>query len=487
MNSIIMLSGLLWLTGAGPFNAPGADQGPRVATVRAYLDTLVHEGFSGVVLVAVDGKPVIAEGCGYSDSGSKRRNTTRTLFDIGSITKQFTAAAIMKLEMERKLSTGDLLSKYFKNVPADKSTITLHQLLRHSSGLVSTVGRDYERITEAAFIDTVLRSPLEFRPGTAFSYSNIGYSLLGIIVEKVSGMPYEEFLYRNLWHPAGMEQTGYTRPAFKDDLVAAGYTNDDRVWGKPTEKPWDKDGPFWHLKGNGGILSTAEELLRWDRALLTDRILSKDARARMFHPTLREGEDSTSYYAYGWDVHRTPRNTTSYWHNGSNGIFYAAFYRFVDEGTTVIFLTNKSNGFQSVGGEIARALFTPGYFPAVPIADNAQNRSFTDHAIEIAIRQGAEAAFAELERPEAERHVLEGRVNRKGYELLQGGNLAQAIAVFRLNVRAFPGSGNAYDSLGEAYLAAGDTSRSVDNYTKSLALDPENDNARDVLKKLPKH
>jgi CubicO group peptidase (beta-lactamase class C family) len=486
MKYLAILLGLLSLHGGGtgfPVLA-GMEQGETVTTVRAYLDTLEHEGFSGAVLVEFQGKVVIAEGYGYSDVQNRRKNSRRTVFDIGSITKQFTAAAIMKLEMAGKLSTEDKLSKHFTNVPADKSEITIHQILRHSSGLMSTVGRDYEPITGAAFVDTVMRSPLRFRPGTAFSYSNIGYSLLGMIIEKVSGMPYEKFLYQNLWHPAGMEETGYKRPTFNDDLVATGYYNDDRAWGKPTEKQWDEDGPFWHLKGNGGILSTAEDMFRWHQALLTDRVLSNDARAKMYHPKLRAEEDPASYYAYGWDVHRTPRNTTYYWHNGANGIFFADFYRFIDEGTTIIVLTNKSNGFQGMGREVATALFSPTYKPVVPIADNEMNRAFTDLIIETALRQGVEAGTSELGKAKPGQRLLEMRVNGKGYELLQGGSAKQAVKVFRINVQAFPKSANAYDSLGEAYLATGDTTLAIENYRTSLALDPENDNAKEVLKRL---
>jgi len=329
-----------------------------------------------------------------------------------------------------------------------------------------------------------MRSPLKSACGTAFFYSNIGYSLLAMIIEKVSGVPYERFLYENLWRPAGMEQTGYKRPDFDEKLIATGYFSDDRIWGKPTEKPWDADGPYWHLKGNGGVLSTAEDMYRWNQALATDRILPERAKEKMYHPRLRAGEDSASYYAYGWDVQRTRRNTTLIWHNGSNRIFYADFYRFVDEGTTVIVLINKSNGLQAAGREISRALFDPTYKPVVPIADNEANRSFTDHIIEVAVRQGIEAGAKELGERKTGVHLLEERVNRKGYELLQGGSVAQAISVFRLNVLAFPGSGNAYDSLGEGYLAAGDTTRAIENYRKSLALDPGNGNAEEVLKRL---
>ncbi len=266
---------------------PDLEADQPITTVRAYLDTLERAGFSGAVLVEFHGNKVISEGYGYSDVLHGRRNSSQTVFDIGSVTKQFTAAAILKLEMEGRLSTDDKLSRFFKAVPGDKSEITIHHLLRHSSGLQSTIGGDYDSITAADFIDSVMRSPLIFTCGAAFSYSNIGYSLLAMIIERVSGVPYETFLYENLWRPAGMEQTGYRHPKFDEGLTAIGYHNDDRIWGRPTEKRWDADGPYWHLKGNGGILSTVEDLFRWNQALSTGKVLSEHAKTKMYHPRLK--------------------------------------------------------------------------------------------------------------------------------------------------------------------------------------------------------
>jgi CubicO group peptidase (beta-lactamase class C family) len=486
-----VLSGLLTLLalGRGGVEAHSAFARPveePVAAVRAYLDTLEQAGFSGAVLVEFQDKVVISKGYGYSDLSHQRKNSPRTVFDIGSVTKQFTAAAILKLEMEGKLSINDRLTRFFENVPTDKSEITIHHLLRHSSGLRSVIGRDYDSISVASFVDSVMRSPLRFPCGTAFSYSNIGYSLLGIIIERVSGMTYETYLYENLWRPAGMEQTGYRRPEFDEALVATGYDNDDREWGKPTKKQWDVDGPYWHLKGNGGVLSTTEDLYRWHHALATDRVLSEQSKEKMYHPKLRDGEDRASYYAYGWDVLRTPRNTTDYWHNGSNSIFYADFHRFIDESTTVIVLTNKSNGIEGVGPEIAKALLTPGYRPAIPILDTKVNRWFTDHVMSVALQQGGGAAQTELQQRKPGENLLESRVNNRGYELLKEGNTKGALEVFRLNVLAFPKSANTYDSLGEACMMAGDTAQAIQNYKQSLALDAGNMNAVEMMKQLEK-
>jgi CubicO group peptidase (beta-lactamase class C family) len=284
------------------------DAKETTARVSAYLNKLEAVGFTGSVLVEIDGRKAVSRGYGFRNAPAKQKNTPDTIFDIGSITKQFTAAGILKLEMEGKLTISDKLTKYFPSVPADKSGITIHQLLRHIAGLPSVVGGDYDKISEDEFIGKVMQAPLKFEPGARFSYSNVGYSLLAIIIEKVSGQKYEQFLYENLWHPAGMEMTGYSRPVFDKEMIATGY-KEDVEWGKPTGKEWGGDAPYWHLKGNGGVLSTTEDMYKWHRALLTDNILSKEAKEKYYHPQLMPGENENPYYAYGWAIRKTPRNT----------------------------------------------------------------------------------------------------------------------------------------------------------------------------------
>ena len=166
-----------------------------VRKIEDYLGKLDKIGYSGSVLIALNGKPVLSRGYGFRDDEQKLKNSPVTISDIGSITKQFTAAAILKLEMQGKLTTDDKIAKYFQNVPPDKSNITIHYLLRHSTGLPGGVGGDYEKITEAAFVEKVLSSKLRFPVATRFSYSNVGYSLLALIIEKVSGQSYEQYLY----------------------------------------------------------------------------------------------------------------------------------------------------------------------------------------------------------------------------------------------------------------------------------------------------
>ena len=476
---------ILSIAGAGFAQNAGFRATPKtVKNLEAYLAKLEKLGFNGSVLIGLNGKPVISKGFGYSDVERKIKNSPRTVFDTGSVTKQFTGAAIMKLEMQGRLSTDDKISKYFQNVPPDKADITIHQLLRHSAGLPSGVGGDFEKITEADFLAKVFGAPLRSSAGTRFDYSNVGYSLLALIVEKVSGTSYEQYLYENLWKPAGMETTGYTRPKFDQNLIAVGYRNEER-WGKPTEKEWDKDAPFLHLKGNGGVLSTTEDLWKWDRALLTDKILSKEAKAKYYFPALRADETGRAHYGYGWDVYKTDRNTTRVRHNGTNRVFYADFYRFIDEGVTIILLTNKSlNSRNDTGRVISAMIFDAAYEPLVPIPETAANRAFTEEMIKLALDKGLNAAAEAYRRRDKNVDLLESISIPKGFDLIQEKRHKEAIDIFKLNVLAFPKLSIAYEGLGEAYLETGDKKSALENYKKSLQLNPDNADARAALQRL---
>lgn len=456
-----------------------------IKKIETYINEIEKVGFNGTVLVELNGEKMISKGYGFRNTNQKLKNTPDTIFDIGSITKQFTAAAILKLEMQGKLSTDDKITKYFENVPKDKSEITIHQLLRHSSGLPSVVGGDFDRISQSEFVEKVFSAPLKFESGTRFSYSNVGYSLLAMIIEKVSGASYEQFSYENLWKPAKMESTGYTRPNFDNNLIATGYSETGEVWGKPNEQAWDGDAPYWHLKGNGGILSTVEDLYKWHLALSSDGILSKEAKQKYYRPTLRADEDANSYYAYGWGVQKTRRNTSLIQHNGTNRIFYADFYRFLDEGTTIILLSNKSYpNVVETNPEISRIIFDPNYQPPVPVAANETNRAFTAEVIKILLERGFEAGVKAYKKRAKNVNLLERTINAKGYDLLSEKKMNQSIDVFKTNVFAFPKSANAFDSLGEAYLEAGNKDLAIENYKKSLVLNPDNKNAEEVLKRI---
>ena len=307
-----------------------------------YMRKAEANGYAGSVLAARGENIMLAKGYGLADRENKVKETAETVFSIGSITKQFTGAAILKLEMQGKLKVTDPISQYFEDVPADKKEITLHHLLTHTAGFAGALGDDYDPIGREEFIKLALGSKLLFKPGEKYEYSNVGFSLLGIIVELVSGKNYEDFLYEELFKPAGMEKTGYLRPLFTKNQLAVGYRGGER-WGTALDRPWLPEGPGWHLRANGGILSTVGDMHRWYLALKKDTILSKSAKEKYFAPHVKEYEDGHSYYGYGWVTQKTGRGATLIWHNGGNGI-YNAFMGFEPENDLVIIASSNIAG-----------------------------------------------------------------------------------------------------------------------------------------------
>jgi len=310
------------------------------ARAAQYLSRLAPFGFSGAVLVAQDGRVVLQKGYGLANRESRTPYTADTISTIGSITKMFTAAAILKLEMQGQLHVEDPIAKYLPDVPSDKSAITIHQLLTHTAGLRADYGgRDSDPVSRDDLVKLVLTTPLASAPGARHEYSNEGYSLLGAIVERVSRQSYEQYLRENILKPAGMNDTGYVLPRWSPEQVAHGYTEADD-WGTMREKGWREDGPGWYLKANGGLHSTVGDLYKWHLALQGDTVLSAAAREKYTKPYVAEGPQARSFYAYGWAVFTTPRKTTLVAHNGGNGVFAADFRRYIDEKTVVIAMSN---------------------------------------------------------------------------------------------------------------------------------------------------
>ncbi|MFN0206700.1 MAG: serine hydrolase domain-containing protein [Planctomycetota bacterium] len=322
------------------------DEKPVVKTdagkaLHDYLSATVPFGFSGSALAVKDGEVILAQGYGIANREKSIPFSVDTVIETGSITKQFTAAAILKLEEAGKLKTTDLISTYFKDVPPDKATIMIHHLLTHGSGLRSDFAEgDYVPVGREEYVKRALESTLLFKPGKGYEYSNAGFSLLAAIIEMVTGDSYEKYLYKALFEPAGMKRTGYCLPKWSASEIACGYRN-GVAWGIPNEKPWAPDGPYWALRGNGGILTTLSDMLKWHRALLNDSVLTKPSREKMFTRHNPEpGSDGA--YGYGWVIDKTPRGTTLIHHDGGNMVFACDFYRYVDEGAALILASNNA-------------------------------------------------------------------------------------------------------------------------------------------------
>ena len=304
---------------------------------------LIQRDFSGVILVTQNDSIIFNKAYGKKNSKENGLNDVNTVFDICSITKQFTGAGILKLSTLNKLSITDKLSKYFDAVPNDKKNITIHQLLTHSSGLTAGIGNDYDTITEQAFLNKVFSSKLISSVGKEFHYSNMGYSLLALIIEKASGMDYETFLNEAIFKPSKMNHTGYVIPDWKNNEVANGFLDGTEAK-KPNEENWNKQGPYLNLKGNGGILTTANDLLLWSQSIRDNKVLDEATTSKYLYPHF-EYNDGKSHYGYGWGIKNNNLEDKLVRHAGMSDLFTSDLWMYPKKEITIIVLSNTQNLF----------------------------------------------------------------------------------------------------------------------------------------------
>lgn len=321
---------LLAITSAAQQTASSQDLPARV---DEYLNGLTRENrFSGSILIARDGRVIVSKGYGMANYETDVPNTTQTKFRLGSITKQFTAMAVMMLQERGKLSVQDSVCKYVAECPAAWQPVTIHHLLTHTSGIWSfTNTPDYRKTMTlpSTVMETIARfkdKPLEFAPGERWNYSNSGYVLLGHLVEKISGQSYEAFLRENIFEPLKMTNTGYDKPDVILKHRAAGYT----VWtGRLLNAPY-LDMTIPHAAG--ALYSTAEDLYLWDQALYTEKLVKQKTLDAIFTPV----KDN---YGYGFSIEKRfgLKNIS---HGGGINGFTTFFSRFPEEKATVIVLGN---------------------------------------------------------------------------------------------------------------------------------------------------
>lgn len=301
--------------------------------------------FWGVVLVAQENRVLLEKGYGNADYAS-RPNTPKTLFEVASTSKQFTAAAVLKLEMQGKLSIDDPIAEHFEGVPEDKAGITVRHLLNHTSGLSGEVGLPYaSRATRTEFLETVFGAPLDTEPGTKFAYSNSGYALLAALVEVVTGESFEEYSARQLFTRAGMRDTGFIQDEHLDRDRMTARLESGRADATAADWHWS-----WGYRGMGGVVSTARDLLKWDEALRGTKVLSEEAKAKLYAPALGR-------YACGWKIEATPRGTTKVHHSGSVAGYRVQFARWLEEETVVIVLSNGACDVFAVERAVTDVLF----------------------------------------------------------------------------------------------------------------------------------
>ena len=261
-------------------------------------------GFSGVVRLEKDGSVVLEKGYGLATRNPASRFTPATVVQIGSNTKDFTAVAILQLQEKGKLDIHDPIGRYFPSAPPDKRSITILHLMKHEAGFPLGLGGDFEPVTRDQLIANAMKFQLLFNPGDRRAYSNTGYALLAAIIEKVSGKSYDVYVRDNILKPLALTHTGFLLPGFKQSELAHGYVN-GRDAGDMLSKPHAADGPYWNLRGNGGMLSTVSDMHKFYKALFeSERLLKASSRAVMFRtdePVGLAGSDLVNFFLYDRD------------------------------------------------------------------------------------------------------------------------------------------------------------------------------------------
>ncbi len=339
-----------------------ACQGSPAAPITNHATAVDHylaaqskqQEFSGTVLIAQHGKTLLAKGYGWADEESGLSNRLTTRFGIGSITKQFTAMAVLLLQDQRKLRVEDPVCGYISGCTAAWRSITLQNLLTHTSGIP-----DYARslaldkpLPLESLIAFIERQPLDFPPGSQFSYSNSGYAILALVVEDVTGASYSAFLRREIFDPLHLTNTGDLQSSPSVPNLATGY-----------DKAWTRAAPLQSspLFGAGSLYSTVEDLYRWDSALFNHTFTTPKVVDQMFKPQVTAcnsagilcdaAECATQRincfsYGYGWFLQQLPIRdgyVDAIWHNGLVPGFVSLNYYYPAQDLTVVVLCNLAS------------------------------------------------------------------------------------------------------------------------------------------------
>jgi CubicO group peptidase (beta-lactamase class C family) len=437
--------------------------------------------FNGSALVAEDGKVIFKNGYGFANMEWKVPNTSDTKFRIGSISKQFTATIIMQLVEEGKIKLDGKIIDYIPDYRKDTGEkVTIHQLLNHTSGILpytsmpnvwsDSLRNHYE---EDYMIKLFHSGDLQFEPGSKFMYNNTGYYLLAVIAERVTGKKFGELLNERIFAPLGMTNTASEDDGVVVDKKASGYLKIANTYSLD---------PYFYMPnalGAGQMFSTVEDMVKWDQALYTDNILSDESKEKMFTPYL-------SGYGYGWGISTdtikgTNEITKVTSHSGGINGFITIFVRLLDKKQMIALFNNTGNApLNEMVHEIVKILYDQKFnYPKQPISNVLAN-TIDKEGIDAAIDK-----YRKLKDSDNDSYDFsENQLNNLGYMYLRSGNFDKALALFKLNIEAYPKGFNTYDSYAEALMTKGDNENAIIYFKKSLELNPANTNGIDQLKKL---
>lgn len=457
--------------------------------------------FNGSAVISKSGKTILNSNYGFLDIEKKERITDQSQFPIASITKTFTSTAILQLQQKGKLNINEPVQKYLPDFPYPN--ITIKHLLNNTSGLAQeynlfdTIIKEQPEkiISNQDIIPTFIRfkTPLSFQPGSKWDYNNINFCIAALILEKVTGTSYADYVQKNIFQPAKMNNSfvplnrkikspnqveSYLYPTFySTELV---NTNTLKETFLIVEKS--------NFYGNGGIVSTALDLQKFQKALFDNRILGKKELEEALTPTKLNNGTPVSYtidgkelsYGLGWAMYTDESEGKIVFHDGSITGLTSILLHNITKNQSVILLSNFGN---TPVLPISSAIFNLINNKPYRIPGQSLSRIYGSF-IENGSEEKADRLIQEYLKDPGSYEATERDFNRLGYQFLRLQKLENSLKTFHVATLLFPKSWNVYDSYGEALLQSGKKEDAIKMYQKSLELNPQNTNAKEMMIKI---
>ncbi|MDV4069671.1 serine hydrolase [Elizabethkingia anophelis] len=438
-------------------------QTQKAQKIQAVFEKAATNGlFNGNVLVVDHHQVVYKEAIGYTDTHKSTPLTTDYRFHIGSIAKEFNAVGIMLLHDRGKLKLTDNVSQYLPELPAWSKSITIRDLLGYTSGIPDVQWKSVKSDQEN-MANLIKTEKLDFEPGTQYAYNNNNVFLQRRIIERITGLSFNDFVYKELLIPNKITHA-VIDPTEKEPLVARAF--DDKGQQDPMELPI-----------SGWTAVNLDDFYQWSQSIVNFKIISPESTRFLlipYSPSKQSGLGSKGQMAGNKIIH--------YEHDGTARNYQALLVCSPEEGRAIILMTNnKQNNLFNFNTAIQNILDGKPYKQikkqVMPLLQNDIDQL---HGKEIITR------YLQLKKQYQDSYAFdsEDSLNTLGYYLLNKKRTDDAIDVLQYNTLLFPKSGNAFDSLGEAYLTKGDHPNALKNYKRAVALDPSNENAKNIINKI---
>lgn len=469
--------------------------------INDFFSTLSKNNlFNGSVFVSKSGEKVFSNFYGYSNIEKKEKINEKSQFPIASISKTFTAVSILQLKQKGKLNIDDPVQKYLSDFPYPN--INIRHLLSNTSGLVqyyrlfdNFIKEQPEKVISngdiiPALIDNKVQ--LSFSPGSKWEYNNVNFCLSALIVEKISGLSFRDYLVKNIFEPAKMKDSFlpknrrikepnqvelYTYPNFYSTEVVNVETLEDALL-------IDEKSNFY---GSGGIVSTALDLQKYQKALFSYQILGKKELEEALTPSKLNDGKIASYrfdekemaYCLGWQTYTNESNEKIVFHDGLNTGLTSILMHNIPKNETVVLISNTANPIFPIASEVFKLIDNKPY--KIPV----QNLSRVyGNLLESGNKEKTNQLIEEYLKNPSSYDATERDFNRLGYQFLRLQKIDNSLLTFASATLLFPNSSNIYDSYGEALLQSGKKEDAIKMYQKSVELNPDNENGKKVLKEL---